>query len=448
MTGCGFDDNTKAYAKSQLSVHGMQTSSISDKIATITASCEKEIFSQNKDQWLQTVEQAKKDLSVSASKIANAKKLLEVDDEKTRQQLYNDLNAASTSRANASTALNGIVAIVRSVEDMTDDAVKQAKGKLSKSASYNFSEFDRNISDAVNKYPDKKTFFEARKTEARKFQSEAKTALNAINGKDIVAKALAVQKASKIESTIFSYVLETQKLINQLDTSWTKTLTDMDIVDSGSRVRYQHKYLTVTNFNGAIDKKEEWVDISESVFSANEPNLGMSIQSKGLGKFDHEAEKTAQHPGYTYMAPPGQSNRYGQWQTDNSGNSFWVFYGQYALMRDLFWGPSYTPIYVNEYRDYNTSRGNGRTYYGKTSSGQTKYGSSGKQTVTSYAGSKYSTSKSMSNYKTFRSTNSGGSFSRSRYSNTGRAYQSKVAQSKSSGYRSSSGGYSRSSGGK
>ena len=30
---------------------------------------------------------------------------------------------------------------------------------------------------------------------------------------------------------------------------------------------------------------------------------------------------------------------YGQWRTDGGGNSFWVWYGQFALMRDLLGGP-------------------------------------------------------------------------------------------------------------
>ena len=30
---------------------------------------------------------------------------------------------------------------------------------------------------------------------------------------------------------------------------------------------------------------------------------------------------------------------YGQWRTDSSGSSFWVWYGQYALIRDLLGGP-------------------------------------------------------------------------------------------------------------
>lgn len=30
---------------------------------------------------------------------------------------------------------------------------------------------------------------------------------------------------------------------------------------------------------------------------------------------------------------------YGQWRTDSSGTSFWVWYGQFALMRDLIGGP-------------------------------------------------------------------------------------------------------------
>lgn len=60
--------------------------------------------------------------------------------------------------------------------------------------------------------------------------------------------------------------------------------------------------------------------------------------------------------------------RYGHWQTDSTGNSFWVWYGRYALFRDVFWGPS-----RYYYHDWYPRRGwsyygdVGRHYYGTRS---------------------------------------------------------------------------------
>ncbi len=58
--------------------------------------------------------------------------------------------------------------------------------------------------------------------------------------------------------------------------------------------------------------------------------------------------------------------RYGQWRRDSSGNSFWVFYGQYAMMRSLFFSP-------RRYYYGNWYRGRGWSYYGNT--GRHYYGS-------------------------------------------------------------------------
>lgn len=44
----------------------------------------------------------------------------------------------------------------------------------------------------------------------------------------------------------------------------------------------------------------------------------------------------------TDMGAAGQlvgNPHYGQWRTDSGGNSFWVWYGQFALIRDLLGGP-------------------------------------------------------------------------------------------------------------
>ena len=63
--------------------------------------------------------------------------------------------------------------------------------------------------------------------------------------------------------------------------------------------------------------------------------------------------------------------RYGNWRRDSSGNSFWVFFGSYALMRGLFMRPG--PYY---YQTWYPNRGwsyygdVGRHYYGGRSDAQ------------------------------------------------------------------------------
>jgi len=49
----------------------------------------------------------------------------------------------------------------------------------------------------------------------------------------------------------------------------------------------------------------------------------------------------AQPAGFAYVAPPSQgSNQYGYWE-HRGGGDFWVFYGQYALLRDLLFNRQY-----------------------------------------------------------------------------------------------------------
>ena len=61
----------------------------------------------------------------------------------------------------------------------------------------------------------------------------------------------------------------------------------------------------------------------------------------------------------------------------SNGTSFWVFYGQYALMRDLLFNRSYRPLDYREYHDYYTYRQRNETYYGRDTATQApKYGTS------------------------------------------------------------------------
>ena len=79
-----------------------------------------------------------------------------------------------------------------------------------------------------------------------------------------------------------------------------------------------------------------WVPVDQVTFRRHREHLGMTIYSKPAGVLPEDAVTTASPPGYNYIG----NKRYGRWERRN-GQSFWVFYGQYSLMRDLFWGRGY-----------------------------------------------------------------------------------------------------------
>lgn len=97
--------------------------------------------------------------------------------------------------------------------------------------------------------------------------------------------------------------------------------------------------------------------------------MGMDVYTKGFGDFADQASHEATPPGMVYVG----DNTTGEWQNDNSGNSFWVFYGQYRFFSDLIGGP-YPGHYRYEYDDWNRNyRYGGKPYY-STMNGQPRYG--------------------------------------------------------------------------
>ena len=190
---------------------------------------------------------------------------------------------------------------------------------------------------------------------------------------------------------------EVRSLDGQLYYSWDKILVDMEVRGSGGARHYDQEIRTVKTRvedaaakPGASTSDEAWVDVSGGTYDAMRNDLGMAIEHKPAGKFDSEAERVAQPAGFAYMAPPGQaSNQYGYWD-HRDGRDFWVFYGQYALMRDLLFNRSYRPIDRYDWEGYQDSWRSGRTYYGRDeAAGAPKYGSQGTVTQDRYAGSSF-----------------------------------------------------------
>jgi hypothetical protein len=163
--------------------------------------------------------------------------------------------------------------------------------------------------------------------------------------------------------------------------------------------QFEQEFRTVTTTfpdattkNGQTASDDKWVTVPQSTYKAMQNDLGMAVEHKNEGQFDSEAEHTAQPAGFAYMAPPGQSNRYGYWD-HHDGRDFWVFYGEYALMRDLLFNHSYRPFERYDYDGWYDARRTGRTYYGHDSeTGGPKFGSQGTATQERYSGSNYARS--------------------------------------------------------
>jgi hypothetical protein len=192
---------------------------------------------------------------------------------------------------------------------------------------------------------------------------------------------------------------ELQSLGGQLYNSWDKVLVDMETRGIGTSKEYDQKIETVKTQvadasakAGTSSSDERWVAVPQSTYQAMQKDLGMAIEHKPAGKYDSESDRMAQPAGFAYMAPPSQgSNQYGQWE-HRDGRDFWVFYGQYALMRDLLFHHDYRPLDRGEWDGYRSNQSRGQTYYGNDSASGQKYGTGGATTQQRYSGSSYAQS--------------------------------------------------------
>ena len=150
---------------------------------------------------------------------------------------------------------------------------------------------------------------------------------------------------------------------------WSIILEDMR-AEGFLSPKYFQKYKLITG-NGDTTEQQlaetvtDWEQVSRRYYEKYEPYYHMILASK----------VPEQAPSY-YPTPPGYQyvgdNRYGQWRQDSSGNSFWEFYGKYAMFQTLlsgFRGPR--NIYQDDYRQYRRYREYGRPYSGSHSQRQT-----------------------------------------------------------------------------
>ncbi len=244
---------------------------------------------------------------------------------------------------------------------------------------------------------------------------------------------------------VVSSIQNIPKWVDQLYWAWDRIFVDAEI-EEGAEVRFYFKHRTIRTHvaNSAVaaapeedaekaevKESEQRSEVTRSKYEAESSNLGMVVEHKAAGLFDREVEKRVEPPGYAYMCPPSENrNRYGYWNR-SGGSSFWVFYGRYALMRDLFWGRSYYGrgfVTGTHYGDYRSSRRLGRTYYGRDPSGKAQFGKNGSFTRTRFSDSKYVKSGGFRNSSYMKS---GGTFRGSRYTKPSRSSSSTSRSSRS-----------------
>jgi len=132
---------------------------------------------------------------------------------------------------------------------------------------------------------------------------------------------------------------------------------------------YYHKYLKEEN---GETSETDWTKVDPSFYEQNLEFLGMAILSKPYGVFEQDRVTQATPPGMAYVG----NDKYGEWKKDNSGSSFWSWYGRYALFSHLFFFPSSSFGYGG-WNSWNNGYRNQQPYFGKTQNGNQRYGTRG-----------------------------------------------------------------------
>jgi hypothetical protein len=237
-------------------------------------------------------------------------------------------------------------------------------------------------------------------------------------------------------------------LAQQLYVDRNKLLLELD-GEARQKVRVvETRFSGASLKDGKTNEQERWEDIDAAQFRQVANHVGMVIERKPAGKYDSEAERTAQAPAYAYVAPPGRANQYGSWS-----NGVWQWLPQYLILSQLLRGSQYPPITAGDYRDYAGARRRGDVWYGRDnrysrSSGRTwsSGGSAARRTLEYLSRSARNSRgwyQERSPGETPRASRSGG-FSGSRYQSRGTFSGSRYQSRGGFGSRSYSRGFGRS----
>lgn len=293
------------------------------------------------------------------------------DERNERQAALRDYDAIQTAAAKR-----------RSFEQNAPENLARMKTEYEQVRAFDLTPVAQVVQKAEQDYPAKKGDLETRLASLKQLPDNAaaawQTAQAAPTNVDTLIQA--DDTLGRDETGLTTGADQLKAMSGQLYVSWDKILVDLE------KDPYREKVKTVTTKKTDVSNTEGWVDISPATYRAEENDLGMSIAHKDAGYYDSEAVTTAQPPGYAYIATPEQGrNQYGYW-----AGGMWTWLPEYLIMREMFWGPRYQPIYINEYHGYQYAARSGRTWYGQeTPSAAPKYGTHGTFTEQRYSGSRY-----------------------------------------------------------
>jgi hypothetical protein len=148
-------------------------------------------------------------------------------------------------------------------------------------------------------------------------------------------------------------------LAAQLYVNWDKLLLEVDADAANEKIRIvRTKYPDATLAGGETTSEEHWEKMDAAQARETERNVGMVVAHKPVGKYDSEAERSAQPPAYAYVAPPGQSNAYGMWS-----GGVWHWLPQYIILSHLL-NSSRGAITSGDFYSYRDARRRGEVFRG------------------------------------------------------------------------------------
>lgn len=147
-------------------------------------------------------------------------------------------------------------------------------------------------------------------------------------------------------------------------------LYDMDFNEETEQYLHQYRILKEPQgVDSILTETTGWLPVSSAYFNEHIEDMGMTIVTKTNGTVD----KKVSPPGYNQYVG---NEKYGQWQQNSDGTSFWEFYGKYALLRSVL-GFGLSPIHYGGWYDYRRNYyPYGRAYYG-ADNGSRRFGTGG-----------------------------------------------------------------------
>lgn len=147
--------------------------------------------------------------------------------------------------------------------------------------------------------------------------------------------------------------------------SFVIVLYDMDYFEDENA--YKHQYQILKDGEDTVTSEiTPWYPVSDVLFKTHQEDMGMEVASKK----DGVVTKVVSPAGYSNYVG---NEKYGHWQQNSSGGSFWSFYGKYMFMSQMFRMATY-PVSYGYYNNYRSSYYGRQPYYGHN--GARTYGTS------------------------------------------------------------------------